>query len=867
VGRDPETAALDLLEVIARQVARRPDHPAVEGPDATLTYAALDRTSNQLARHLVSLGVGRDACVGVSLPRGAAELLVMLATLKAGGAYVPLDPAHPIDRLRMILDDSAPPVLVVHPGSPLAGAAPATTRVVELTDPAPLVAAYDAAPLATPPDPAQLAYVLFTSGSTGRPKGVEIPRGAFANFLRSMMHEPGMSEDDRLLAVSTTSFDIAGLELFLPLCVGATTVIADRATVIDPRRLRAKLEASAISFMQATPATWRLLLDTGWRGRDGLRLLCGGEAMSAALADRLLAGGNQLWNMYGPTETTVWSTLQRIEPGYDVISIGRPIDRTQIHVLDEQRQPVAAGEVGELYIGGHGLARGYRGRADLTAERFIQNPGGPADDRIYRTGDLGRMMPDGRFECLGRIDHQVKIRGYRIELGEIESVLRQAGDVGEVLVVAEDQDGDPRLAAYWVGGAKREALIDVARRRLPAYMVPSAYVHLDAFPLSPNGKIDRKRLPRSTAAPQPVPTLSLNLPRNDAETRIAALWTEILGVGQVGVDQDFFSVGGTSVLAIALRERIRRDMGVELPMTAFFESPTVGRQASHIGNNQTATSLHDAIVVQLRRSRSTREPLFCLLGVHLYQELALMLAGDRPVIGVHRPFLHIPGVDRRPSVPEMAAGYLELIRQHQPHGPYHLAGLCFGGIVAYEAARQLEAQGERVALVAVFDGILPRAIRTNAIDRLRSYTRTALTEPRQIPTFIRETLDGVTARAPWLRRLRPLPPASRQPIDVSIDGAEADAEVARFASTISGIAGQLLIIRATAESQPSWMEVSADLGWTGLSDRLTVRDVAATHMELLRRPHVREVAGAIDELIDGDAAVVVRGHGSAAASR
>jgi thioesterase domain-containing protein len=669
------------------------------------------------------------------------------------------------------------------------------------------------------------------------------------------------------MAVSTTSFDIAGLELFLPLTAGATVVIADRATVVDPRRLRLKMEADSITFMQATPATWRLLLDAGWRGGAGLRILCGGEAMSGALADRLLAGGSELWNMYGPTETTVWSTLQRIEPGYDVISIGRPIDRTQVYVLDEQGRLTPTGAIGELHIGGHGLARGYRGRAELTAERFIQNPAGPHGERVYRTGDLGRMLPDGRFECLGRIDHQVKIRGFRIELGEIETVLRQAGDVSEVLVVAEDQDGDPRLAAYWVGGATRAALVEAARRRLPAYMVPSAYVHLDAFPLTPNGKIDRKRLPRSTAAPQDDGP-AVNLPRNDAETRIAALWCEALGLSQVGVDQDFFSVGGTSVLAIAVRERILREVGVDIPMAAFFESPTVESHASHVGNRRPAISPDAPIVVRLRRSRSAREPLFCLLGAHLYQKLALALADDRPVIGVHRPFLHVPGVDRRPTVPEMAAGYLELIRQHQPHGPYNLAGLCFGGIVAYEAARQLEAQGEPVALVAVFDGILPRAIRTNAINRLRSYTRTALTEPRQIPAFIRETLGGVTARAPWLRRLRPVPASSRQPIDVSLDGADADAEVARFASTITGISAQLLIIRATAESQPTWMEVSADLGWTGLSDRLITRDVAATHMELLRDPHVLEVAGAMDEALAAGAVVArTRTTGSAAASR
>ena len=526
-GRDPGSDAPDFIDVIAENATRRSHHPAVEGPDATLTYAELDRLSNQLAQRFVAAGVGRDSCVGISLPRGAGELVAMLATIKAGGAYVPLDPSHPVDRLQVVLEDAAPQVMVIHPGSPLAGAASAR-NVIVLDDLAHVTEGYDSTPPIGSHDPAQLAYVLFTSGSTGRPKGVEIPRGAFSNFLRSMVHEPGLSETDRLLAVSTTSFDIAGLELFLPLCVGATTVIADRATVMDPRLLRQRLETDDITFMQATPATWRLLLEAGWKSHGKLKMLCGGEAMSSALAERLLAGGGELWNMYGPTETTVWSSLQRIAPGTQRISIGKPIDRTQIYALDEQRQPVALDAVGELYIGGDGLARGYRGRPDLTAERFVQNPGGPAGDRIYRTGDLGRMSADGTFECLGRIDHQVKIRGYRIELGEIESVLRGVEDVREVLVVAEDQEGDPRLAAYWVGKAERDALVGAARRALPPYMVPSSYVRLESFPLTPNGKIDRKNLPRGAGVP--LEAAPLKRPSDDTETRLAAIWCQVLGV-------------------------------------------------------------------------------------------------------------------------------------------------------------------------------------------------------------------------------------------------------------------------------------------------------------------------------------------------
>ncbi len=840
-GRDPGSDAPDFVDVIARTVARRPHHRAVEGPDATLTYAELDRLSNQLARRFVAAGVGRDGCVGISLPRGAGELVAMLATVKAGGAYVPLDPSHPVDRLQIVLEDAAPQVMVLHPSSPLAGAAHAR-NVIILDDLARVTEGYEATPPVGSPDPAQLAYVLFTSGSTGRPKGVEIPRGAFSNFLRSMVHQPGLAETDRLLAVSTTSFDIAGLELFLPLCVGATTVIADRATVMDPRLLRQRLETDEITFMQATPATWRLLLEAGWNSHQNLRMLCGGEAMSRALAERLLAGGGELWNMYGPTETTVWSSLQRIAPGTQRISIGKPIDRTQLYALDEQRRPVVLDAVGELHIGGDGLARGYRGRPDLTAERFVQNPGGPPGDRIYRTGDLGRMAADGTFECLGRIDHQVKIRGYRIELGEIESVLRGVEDVREVLVVAEDQEGDPKLAAYWVGKAERDALVGAARRALPAYMVPSTYVRLESFPLTPNGKIDRKNLPRGADVPPEAE--QLKRPSDDTETRLAAIWCQVLGVDRVGVDQDFFTLGGTSVLAVQTCVQIEKETGVEIPLASFFESSTIEKLAPYVARVRQVSSPDAPVVVDLRRSGSNRLPLFCLLGVNLYHDLALALADDRRVVGMHLPFRHVPGTDPRPTVAEMAAGYLSLIRERQAHGPYHLAGLCFGGVVAYEVARQLEAQGEKVATVAVFDGALPSGIQIDRLGRLTEYVRIALTKPGRIGEGIRKNLE----RLGWRRPRRPSagPPGSAAPvgvpIDVEIDGPEADAEVARFASTITGIKGRLLIFRALVQNVPSWMSFAPHLGWEALSNRLETCDVAASHLGLLQDPHVQIVA-------------------------
>jgi amino acid adenylation domain-containing protein len=550
----------DLVERFSENVARQPQAAAVEAHDGALTYGELDRRSNRLAHHLGALGIGPGSRVAVSMIRGCGELVALLAVAKAGAAYVPLAPSLPLERLQMLVHDAAPDLLLVSSATPLEADDRERTLVLDRLD-------LDALPVTRPEvaiDPEDLQYVMFTSGSTGRPKGVEIPRAAFSNFLGSMEHTPGLAADDRLLAVTTTSFDIAGLELFLPLWVGATVVIADLETARDPRLLRRLLEVSAITTMQATPATWRLLLEAGWRGDGKLRILCGGEAMSRALADRLLAAGGELWNMYGPTETTVWSSVQRIRRGDDRITIGRPIDRTRLYVLDVDGRPLPPGAEGEIGIGGRGVARGYRDRPALTRERFIERDG-PDPDRIYRTGDLGRELPDGRLEWLGRLDHQVKLRGHRVELGEVESVLRAVTGVSEVLVVAElHESGDPRLVAYWVGEASREALVDAARLRLPAYMRPAGYVPLEAFPMNANGKIDRNALPRATVLTDGE-TLTRR-PRTDEETRIAAIWRDVLGMPDVPVDQDFFTLGGSSVLAIQVVSRIEREMGVEIPL-------------------------------------------------------------------------------------------------------------------------------------------------------------------------------------------------------------------------------------------------------------------------------------------------------------
>lgn len=839
------STAPDFLATIADTTARLASHVALEFDDDRWTFAELDALANRLAHRLLAMGVGRDALVGISLTRGPAELVAMLATAKAGGAYVPMVPTHPLERLLVVKEDAAPQVMIVDSRAPMSACA--GERVIVLDDLNAATADWSPSPLAIDYDPEQLAYVMFTSGSTGRPKGVEVPRGALSNFLRSMAHTPGIGADDRLLAITTTAFDIAGLELFLPLYAGATIVLADFETTRDARLLRRRLERGDITTMQATPAMWRLLLEAGWTGDQRLRMLCGGEALTPALADALLAAGGELWNMYGPTETTIWSSLQRIEPGYDRITIGTAIDATDLVVLDERAQLVPAGTEGEVGIGGDGLARGYRGRPELTAERFVVLPDGR---RIYRTGDLGRELADGRLEWLGRLDHQVKIRGFRVELGEIETHLRAVPGVAEALVVADPRsEGDPRLVAYWVGTARREALVEAARRHLPRYMIPASYVLLDAFPLNTNGKIDRAKLPLpETRRDMTVPPA---LARNDTETRIAAVWRDVLGIPVIPRNEDFFTLGGTSVLAMQVVVRLEQELGVEISLAGFFQAPTVEGIAARLGDG--SSTRDDPIVVWLRQGPSDRAPLFCLFGVHLYQDLALALAEDRPVIGAHVPFRYVPGRDTRPSLSDIAARYVELIRTHQAHGPYDLLGLCFGGIVAYEVARQLEAAGERVANVAVIDAVLPNAVRVDTARRLRAYVgsaQRALREPQDFERWLRKSGESLVARVPFIGKLRQAAAGlanGMEPIDLPIDGPEVEAEVRRFAGASSRLSARLLIVRALGEQTPDWMAVDAAHGWGRRAKEVRVHDIHADHLGVLRDPHVRSLARALVE--------------------
>jgi amino acid adenylation domain-containing protein len=568
---------------IAAQARRRPDAPALVHGAATLSYGELVRRAHRLARHLRALGVGPESLVGVCLERSPYLVVSLLAVLAAGGAYVPLDPAYPAERLDLVLTDCAARVLISRRAI-AEGLSHLPPHLVLLDADRAAIAAQSGQPVESGPAAENLAYVIYTSGSTGRPKGVQVPHLALANFMQSMLERPGFGEQDTLLAVTTASFDIAALELFVPLVAGGRVLLASREEAADGALLGDLLSRSASSVLQATPATWRLLIEAGWQGAGGLTALCGGEALPWDLAEQLLVRAGAIWNMYGPTETTIWSAACRVLPAERAARLGGPLANTRLYVVDRLAEPVPIGVAGELLIGGLGVTRGYLGRPDLTAERYVPDPSGGLGARAYRTGDLVRYLPNGLLEFLGRVDHQVKIRGFRIELGEIEAALAADPRIRQAVVSVREVAGDRRLVAYLVaeGAAARPASAELRqrlRKSLPEYMVPASFLFLDALPLTPNGKVDRRALPApERAASHPAAVA----PRTPTEELVAGVWSAVLGRERIAPSDSFFELGGHSLLAGQVISRLREVTGIEVPLRRLFERPTLEELAHEV---------------------------------------------------------------------------------------------------------------------------------------------------------------------------------------------------------------------------------------------------------------------------------------------
>lgn len=740
-----------LAQLIEDQVERTPHAIAVVSGEERLSYRELNQRANKLARELVNRGAGPDRLIGICLERSAAMMVALLAVAKSGAAYLPLDPFLPVARMTYMMDDSELAILITQESlrRPLhAFSGP----VILVDNPAgtPNWHANSGANLNVSVRPEHLGYVIYTSGSTGRPKGVQVSRGSLLNLLWSMREWLRLNAGDRLLTVSTISFDIAGVDVWLPWLVGAQTIVASREQAADGLQLKELMDRHTVTFLQATPVTWRLLLGAGWKGNADMQIVCTGEAMPPELARELTPIVRRLWNLYGPTETTIWSTGYRVESGDGPILIGRPIGNTRCYVLDERHRLVPLGAGGELYIAGDGLARGYRKRPELTAEKFVADPFRPGQ-RMYRTGDLARFRADGNIECLGRTDDQVKIRGFRIELGEIETLVKDYPGIKQAVVVArEDTPGDKRLVAYFVPERGQIGIAELRSRMkesLPNYMVPSAYISLETMPLTVNGKVDRKALPAPEQDAIATGRIAV-LPRTYVEKQLSEIWEEIFSVTQVSVEDDFFELGGHSLLALSMMTKITQVFGEHLPLNLLFESPTIAKLAKQIERHQKTVGQHTLVSIQ---ASGSRPPVYWIpggaaLGLFRLRHIVTRLGPDQPVYGLGsshpRSLRDVEGVEQR------ASNYLELVRNVQPHGPYCLAGFCAGGRVAYEMAQRLVADGETVAFLGMINCWFPnypsgRIGRVTAkVQRLRHHIRLAREHGTTLIGFIQQKRSG-----------------------------------------------------------------------------------------------------------------------------
>jgi amino acid adenylation domain-containing protein len=866
LGNQPGELGRSGSGVLPAFFANPADAPAVVDARGSLSYQELELAVSHLAARLQAAGAGPGERVAVALDRNRHVVTALLAVLKSGAAYVPVDARHPPDRVAMILQDAAVRVVLTESAFEEKLNVPASAKVLRLDAPDGEILAGRPARESSAGD---AAYVIFTSGSTGRPKGVEVSRGALANFLRSMAHTPGITRSDRLLAVTTVAFDIAGLELLLPLAVGANVYVTPYEVAIDGRRLLDLMTAYQPTIMQATPATWKMLLDAGWSGDPRLKILCGGEALPLELARKLQSRCASLWNMYGPTETTIWSTVHRVQNDDSAaVSIGSPIDATHIYILDDNGELVPQGVSGEIYIGGAGVANGYFRNPELTRQRFVADPFSPAADaRMYRTGDAGRWHSNGTLEYLGRLDHQIKLRGFRIEPAEIELAIEATGRVRDAIVVAREViAGDVRLIAYCLVAAAElhdpqlgSILSEALSRQLPSYMVPSAFVTLTEFPLTPNGKIDRKALPLSSPWPQVENAADSDAyvaPRDEIETILQKLWQDVLGVPRVGIRDNFFRLGGHSLLATQLFAGIERAFGVPLQLALLFERSTIEYLGECIRAFEApflppVAPRKFSILVPMQ-TQGSRPPLFCVHGaggqVLNFWALSQHLGKDQPFYA-----LQAPGVDGKENpysnIEAMARAYLGELRAQQPQGPYYLSGYCGGGWIAFEMANLLRRAGEEVAMLALLDAYGPN---TPPDPRVERWLQGAI---RQGPGYVvkkakarlQRDYGNVSrvVRISYSRKSSGVVPHDLR--DVWMTQAFLNAAAGYRPAPYDGLA--TLLLAQDVVAPPGAAE--CQFGWAGLVPAgLQVYRVPGTHFTLTQEPNVGDLAAKLANCMD-----------------
>ncbi|MBZ4423289.1 non-ribosomal peptide synthetase, partial [Myxococcus sp. RHSTA-1-4] len=837
--------------LVERQVTHTPDAVAVRAGEVSLTYRELDLRANRLAHHLRGMGVGPEIRVGLCAERTADLVVAVLGILKAGGAYVPLDPAYPRQRLAFMLEDAKPRVLVGQRRL-LESLPPSDAAWVVLDEAHALASARGDAPVSSVA-PDHLAYVLFTSGSTGRPKGVALEHRSAVAFLRWTARAFAAEELAGVLASTSLNFDLSVFELFAPLTRGGAVVVARNAL-----ELPTLPAAGRVTLINTVPSAMAELVRANAVPGSVRTVNLAGEPLANSLVQGIhqaAPGVERVLNLYGPTEDTTYSTWTVAPRGAQrEPTLGRPLDGTRAYVLDALGQPVPPGVAGELYLAGAGLARGYVDRPELTAERFIPDPfSHEPGARLYRTGDRVRWLPEGVLQYLGRIDQQVKVRGFRIELGEVEAALRQHPDVREAVVLAREAGGEGRrLVAYVVArsGAAPEAaeLRRFVKERVPDFMVPSAFMLLDALPLTPNGKVDRKALPAPEARTEPAHAYVP--PRDELELLLARIWEELLGAGPIGIRSDFFELGGHSLLAMRMMSLIRERLGRSLPVVSLFQSGTLEELAARLRE----APGHLSPLVPLTTGGS-RRPFFCVHPVSgnvlPYLELARALGPEQPFYAFQSP--GIEG-ERAPleTVEALAARYVEELRTVQPSGPYRLGGWSLGGVVAFEMARQLEQRGERVEQLVLIDayafdqrppeGAGESWLAARFVEFTARLVELPVPELREedVPggdTLLERLLEagrsaGVLARGVGLEQLRTLYRVFESNLRA----------LWRYQPGAYG--GRVTLVRASETQVPT----GPDGGWAGLAaGGVEVHEIPGDHHSLLHAPAVETLARKLQE--------------------
>ena len=692
---------LPLHELLMQTAQINPTKIALKFGASEISYGNLEKQVHQAAHYLQTQGVKNGDCIAVSLPRSIELLVTLIAIMECGASYLPLDPNYPSQRLEFMLEDSEAKHMITNKA--FSATLKSDTALILLEDLFSELAKYPQTPLTEKVDSNHVAYILYTSGSTGKPKGVPITHKNVVNLLYSVLDKPGVKETDTLLSITTISFDIAMVELFAPLLKGARLVITSEETSKDTRLLLDVMKTEGITLMQATPATWQMLIYSGWETPLPIRAISTGEALPMVLAKNIMDRVLELWNMYGPTETTIWSAMKKVSKSDDVITIGHPMANTQLYIVNENNRLVEPGKTGELCIAGDGVAKGYWKRDDLTREKFINNPFetelGPV---LYRTGDLAKLLPSGDVHCLGRIDDQVKIRGHRIELGEIEQALDSLPSINSsVVLLNEDQlvayviksdlhNDDENLAGAWK---------TILKDQLPAHMIPQEFNIVKDFPTTLSGKVDRKAL-LQLALPK-TKKVGFTEPSTPSEKIIATIWQDCLGLEKIDVFSDFFELGGHSIIGVQVMARLENETKNRLPLVALLKHPTIRKLASYMDSE---FIIWDSLVTL--KAGGTKPALYIVHGANhnvlMFNALAHKLHEDQPVYGLQSRGLN--GVtEPHDSIDQMAADYISEIVASNPDGPYALGGFSYGGIVAYEMTRQLLAQGKEVTVLAQFD--------------------------------------------------------------------------------------------------------------------------------------------------------------------